>query len=145
MTRRPSIRRKGKDPSLVILARFLSPWRADLALGLLESEGIEAFLADDHLARNEPVSSALAGGIRLLVLEEDLTRAREVLDQAENGNLALPPWEGDPHSIPPRERAADAGEVRCPRCGSSHVERGAGLMALFVPRFRCRVCGRNWR
>ncbi|TNF47008.1 DUF2007 domain-containing protein, partial [bacterium] len=111
----------------VLAARFIQPWRADLALSLLRSEGVAGYLADDHLARTEPVSSILAGGIRLLVERKDLSRAREILNRAEQGDLALPAWEGDPHSKPMRERVSAPGEVRCQRCGSSYLEAKKGI------------------
>jgi hypothetical protein len=134
-----------KTPTLAVAARFLQPWRADLALSLLRSEGVTGYLADDHLARTEPISSILAGGIRLLVDGEDLTRAREILERAEQGDLALPAWEGDPYRKHMSERVAAPGEVRCQRCGSSHLEVKKGLWRIFSPGYRCRVCGNSFR
>jgi hypothetical protein len=134
-----------KKASLAVAARFIQPWRADLALSLLRSEGVVGYLADDHLARTEPISSILAGGIRLLVDGEDLARARQILERAEQGDLVLPEWEGDPESITMRERVPAPGEVRCQRCGSSHLEEKKGLWRIFSPGYRCRVCGNSFR
>ena len=113
-------------------------------MSLLQSEGIESYLADEHLARNEPISSILAGGIRLLVRDGDAPRAREVLMRAEEGELDLPAWEGDPAGVPLVERVAAAGEVRCPRCGSAHVAKKSRMRAFLGAKYRCRVCGRKF-
>jgi DNA-directed RNA polymerase subunit RPC12/RpoP len=128
----------------VVIARFIQPWRADLTVSLLESEGVQSFLVDDHLARTEPVSSILAGGIRLLVRDEDASRASEILRRAESGEMSLQPWDGDPAGSPLPERVADAGEVRCPRCGSAHVAKRSGLAGFLKPGYGCRVCGRKF-
>lgn len=61
---------------MVEIARFHDPVRAGLAKARLAAAGIEAILLDHN-------SSAVFGGAlmpsRLVVLQEDETRAREVL------------------------------------------------------------------
>jgi DNA-directed RNA polymerase subunit RPC12/RpoP len=135
---------KSSKDAFILMARYVLPWEADLALSLLASENIEAFLADEHMARAGIYHSALAGGVRLMVKEADAARAMEVLKAAESGELLTDRengreggWREDLET----ETLAQEPETRCPRCGSAHLERKGGLRALFSPGYKCRVCG----
>lgn len=61
---------------MIEVARYFSPVEADLARLLLDSHGIDSFLADTQM-------SNFFGGamtpVRLLVIEEDLNDARAIL------------------------------------------------------------------
>lgn len=63
--------------ALVELARFPSGAAAAIAQGLLRSEGVEALTFDTGM--NIADSAALAIPVRLMVLDEDLARARAIL------------------------------------------------------------------
>lgn len=63
---------------LVKVAAFLDVNEAYLAKGLLESEGIEALLFDEHSAV-VVYSSYAVGGLRLMVRQSDLARAKSIL------------------------------------------------------------------
>ncbi len=63
---------------LVKAAAFLDVNEAYLAKGLLESEGIEALLFDEHSAIVVYTPYAV-GGLRLMVKESDLDRAKSIL------------------------------------------------------------------
>ena len=62
---------------LVTLQTFGSAYQADLARGLLESFGIEVFLADQNVARIEV--PGVVGFVRLQVRESDLAEAQQIL------------------------------------------------------------------
>ncbi len=113
---------------------------------LLESVGIPAWIADEHLVRMDWFYSNLVGGMRLQVDESEEAAAREILG------------EGAPETITYGE-----GEVyvqpTCPKCGSAEItlgsgtERGRSLVALYVlsipvpPReaaWHCEACGAKW-
>lgn len=66
---------------------------AILARGVLESAGIETFLADDNIVRMDWFISNLVGGIKLKVRKEDLEAANEVLQAPVPGEL--PPENSD--------------------------------------------------
>ncbi len=66
---------------LVTIRKFRDLPEAVLAKGLLESAGIECFLADDNLVRMDWFISNFVGGIKLQVKAEDATAANEVLEQ----------------------------------------------------------------
>jgi len=73
---------KRKVEKLVKVAAFLDVNEAYLAKGLLESEGIEAFLFDEHSAVVVYTSYTL-GGLRLMVKQSDLARAKSILPRKE--------------------------------------------------------------
>ena len=62
---------------LVKAAAFLDINEAYLAKGLLESEGIEALLFDEHA--NVVYTPYALGGIRLMVKQSDLARVKSIL------------------------------------------------------------------
>ncbi len=67
-----------EERKLITVSTFKSLGEALLAKGLLESCGIECFIADDNMARME---TAMAIGMRLRVKPEDAEAAIEILDQ----------------------------------------------------------------
>jgi DNA-directed RNA polymerase subunit RPC12/RpoP len=66
----------------------------------LEAEGIRAYLQDEHTVTIDPILSNAIGGIKLMVFEEQLPRAQELLQQFEQDYIRA---------------------VACPRCGSHNV------------------------
>ena len=62
--------------SLVELARYSSRVEADLARLLLDSEGVDAVLFDTEVSN---FMGGLFMPVRLMVLEEDLEEARQLL------------------------------------------------------------------
>jgi hypothetical protein len=75
---------------VVCLARFLVPTDAHILCGLLEAEGIATVAGDAHLVQANPFLTTAVGGVRVLVYERDVARAREVLHAYRNGDYALP-------------------------------------------------------
>jgi hypothetical protein len=130
------------EGALVVLARYPEPWRADLVVSLLGSEGIEAFLADEHInrmARHVP----WIGGVGVVVREGDAQLALEILERAENGQLTAD--HGEPDDPLTSHLAGENADLpRCPRCGSAHLAGKKGIKALFSPGYRCRVCGNEF-
>ncbi len=61
---------------LVTVTTFFDANEAHITKGLLESEGIEAWIFDELAAVYTPIAT---GGIRLLVKQTDLARAKELL------------------------------------------------------------------
>jgi hypothetical protein len=62
----------------VVLEKFTSRLEAEMAAGLLEAEGIQAFVSADDAGGTYPPLQYL-GGVRLIVFMEDEPRAREIL------------------------------------------------------------------
>lgn len=71
----------------VLLDRFTTSSEAHMAQNLLESEGIPATLADDHLNEINPLLAPAIGWVRLFVPAELEQQARELLAQDESSNV----------------------------------------------------------
>ena len=71
----------------IIIARFDSMPEAHIAMGRLEAEGIEAWLADEHLVQTDWLYSIAVGGIKLQVAAEDAQRASKILATDYSGRL----------------------------------------------------------
>lgn len=69
------------------IARFDSMPEAHIAMGRLEVEGIDAWLADEHLVQTDWLYSIAVGGIKLQVRAEDAQRAVEILNTDYSGEL----------------------------------------------------------
>ena len=132
-------------PGPTPIATYLHPWEAEIARGLLESEGIRATLADENTVRMDWNFALALGGIRLLVPPESVQAAREVLERQRNGEYeqAL-------------EEEQDVAPAVCERCGSRSLRRvhsGWWILLLVVSFFiaaifppprkgmRCKACG----
>jgi Putative prokaryotic signal transducing protein len=130
---------------LITVRTFAAPWAAQLARARLESAGIEAVVADEHLGRMFTLNTV--GGARLQVREGDVAAAIDVLSrQAPLPELYLVTED-------------DAARPRCPGCKSDRVyfERWSRLgfvstwILLGIPipipksRWLCRGCGATWK
>ena len=132
-----------QDDPLIVIATYSDATKAYIARGLLESEGIDASLRDEHLITANWMLSNAVGGVRLAVPQTQLERARRVLLQAARGELALDSED----------------QLLCPACGSSDVTEAksgwrvafAAFMFLNIPlpftrtAMRCAKCGTQWR
>ena len=126
---------------LVTVSRYSFPYEAHLARALLESEGIPAFVADEHTINMQWLYSDAMGGVRLQVPEDWAQQAWDILSEDREQVL---------------EEQQETDKDLCPHCGSSDTEyhqigrRWAFLMflGLHFPLFpvrhglRCRSCGK---
>ena len=60
---------------------------AHIAMGRLAAEGIDAWLADEHLVQTDWLYSVAVGGIKLQVRPEDAEQARTILATDYSGDL----------------------------------------------------------
>ena len=102
------------DSRVVLIRQFLNVAPALLAKSVLDSAGIECFLADENTVRTDWFYSNAIGNVKLLVREEDAEAARELLDQAPLDEFELPEF-------------GTFKQPRCPKCGSDDVSY-KGLM-----------------
>ena len=75
----------------VLLCRVPSPVEASLLEGLLEENGIRVVVENVYFTQ-EPTSFGALGNFRVHVLEDDLERARKLLEQTEEQD-GRPPLE----------------------------------------------------
>lgn len=131
---------------LVTVRRYRDLPEAFVGRSLLESAGIPAWTADEHLVRMDWFLSNMVGGMRLQVDERDEAAAREILEEAA------------PKTITYGEEQVYV-QPTCPKCGSAEItlgsgtERGRSLLALYLlsipvpPRkaaWHCEACGAQW-
>jgi hypothetical protein len=131
---------------LVTVRRYRDLSEAYVGRSLLESAGIPAWVADEHLVRMNWFLSNSVGGMRLQVDEQDEADAREILEAEA------------PPTIPYGEEGTYV-QPTCPKCGSAEVvlgdgtESGASLVALAVLSipvpsqkavWHCEACGAQW-
>jgi hypothetical protein len=144
MTAHPLERRA---QGLVAVAACAQPVEAHLIRCRLEAEGLDAFVADEHIVSMQWLYSPAVGGVKVQVHARDADRARAILDA----------------SRPRRSDSArfvtdDLRAPRCPDCGSLEVQQRfsrritfASSLLLGFPlpwplrRSRCRSCGAHWR
>ena len=141
---------------LAIVRSYSYLYEADIAKALLESEGIESWLLDEHQIRQRWHLGLALGGVKLAVSPEFASQAQELLDQDFSECLA---------DIPEQGLAASSEEI-CPNCGEvAHSETSTRrfpgpiqwvvslfflCLGLLVPRRRfivtreCGSCGTEW-
>jgi len=90
------------------VASFREPYKAHLARGKLEAEGIHAVVLDEHLVRLDWVLSQAIGGVKVQVAIEQLEDARKILEGDHSYELAA--IEGS--------SLTDSPLLACPRCGA---------------------------
>ncbi len=147
------MRSEEPNPELVAaswleVARFHSPWEAELVCARLEAAGIAARLADQNVVRLDWFMAQAVGGVKVLVEAEQVEAAEALLAQPlEVAEVGLATAEDQP------------GEARCPRCGTANLafERWSragfvgSLLVLGFPipipqkRWRCSRCQGEWR
>lgn len=74
---------------------------ANIILSRLEQEDIICWLKDENTVTIDPILTNAIGGIKLMVPESQVSRARELLQQFRTEKQSI---------------------VRCPQCSSSNVE-----------------------
>jgi hypothetical protein len=74
---------------LVLIARVFTPIEAHMLQSRLQAEGVPAVVADAQVVGVNPLLTMAVGGVRVLVQESDLERAREIVTAIERGDYAL--------------------------------------------------------
>jgi Putative prokaryotic signal transducing protein len=129
----------------VMIRRFQDLPEALLSKSILDSAGIESFLADENLIRIDWFYSNLVGGIKLLVRAEDAETASKILAQETPEKFDV-------------DGVGEYKQPRCPRCQSLDVafdelnKRIAYGGMLFVgfpiaitsDHWKCHSCGNEW-
>ena len=133
---------------LTVVASFRDELDAQVALGKLESEGIECSLANEYVVGVIWTYSTAVGWVEVQVAPEDAEAAVTTLAADESELLAELAAE-----MPSRQ----ADEI-CPKCGSDALtivrwQRYAAAVTLLIPlplfifrtRVKCRACGSEWK
>ena len=135
-----------EPPTPVMIRRYRDLPAASVAQSILESAGIQSFLADENLVRLDWFYSNAVGGTKLLVREEEADEARKILGQ----------------EVPESFDAEGTGyyeQPKCPLCGSFEVSLDGldkpmsygGTWLLGIPMqvtikgWKCAACGHQWK
>lgn len=118
-----------------VIASYTKLEDAHLAVSKLAGSGVEAWLRDEATANIYWLYSNAIGGVKVEVFEEDIERAREVLELPKEEGVLL----------------------KCPHCGSENVrlremDFGAMLLMVFTSilapiksrKVDCMECGKSF-
>lgn len=72
-----------------VVARFFAPTDAFMMKSCLESNGVDATVADANLVQVYEFLTTAVGGVRVLVPDEQFERAQEILRAYEAGEFQL--------------------------------------------------------
>jgi hypothetical protein len=141
------------EESLVVVDTYNYPLQAHLARTKLESEGIEGFVADEHMITANWLYSIAVGGVKLWVKESDAEKAMQVLE-------SISPDIRD-ETVATQDYTDDE---RCPRCKSINIDYQSihtrrffffwlifyvvGLpliLPFFKRKWKCNSCGYEWK
>ena len=145
-----------RQSGFTVVVNATYPYEADLARGYLESEGVDAWILDEHQVRMQWHLAHALGCIKVAVRHEDAQRARELLAQ-DHSHLV--------DSIP-EAHLDGTREEHCPRCASAETTSrskrlypsffqalaslAGALLGFFLPQRRseirrtCSSCGHTW-
>ena len=127
--------------NLVTIGRYSTPYEANMVKSQLESAGIPAFVADEHVIGMNWLYSNALGGVKVQVPESLAAEAQEILVAETEA---------------PQTSEPDA--TICPECGSNNtedfLEKRKSFLTLVLLGFplllptekkRCNDCGHRWR
>lgn len=119
----------GEEIRFAVVELHTSPWNAHVTRALLESEGVPAFLANEHHVWANWSMSLMLGQVRLLVRAEHLARTCEILDMRDRGELQAALEEQWPY-VPPS----------CGHCGSTMFISGRNWMSIVLSLMLLVTC-----
>jgi len=98
---------------LIRIKYYESPIEANRDKQILLENGIESFIANEQTIQSDWLLYQAIGGLQLQVFEEDVEKAKEILQNfEENEEVALEVE----HTIENPEY-----DFTCPKCGSNHI------------------------
>jgi hypothetical protein len=129
--------RDGADPLMPgyrQLIRGLSPLNAQILLGRLHADGIDAHLSGANITQAHALLFQALGGVRLFVREDDLAKAIDVMREAHQGSYEMGEAE--------EENAAYVDRIKSKRLAGwvivllvAFVFGGIALVAIWSPSY----------
>jgi hypothetical protein len=123
-----------------LLKTFIDPVEANITKGLLEANGIPAFICDENTITVNPILTTALGGIRLMVRSSDYKIAHAIIEDVDEENSKE--------------------ILKCPVCGSEDVKtkNPPNWIYFFIMLFSfaitpragnrkkyiCNVCRNRW-
>jgi hypothetical protein len=81
---------RAKFRDLIVIRSYWNLVEAELAKGVLDAAGIEAFLFDDNMVRLDWFNANALGGVKLRVDAANVEAANRVLDESVSGAAEKP-------------------------------------------------------
>ncbi|RMZ59243.1 DUF2007 domain-containing protein [Chryseobacterium nematophagum] len=109
---------------------------------ILAENGINSYIANEQLIQSDWLLSQAVGGIQLQVFEEDIEKAKQILQEYKDNNEFSLEVE---HTIENPKF-----DFVCPQCQSNHIYRDDsatsffGISILTSRTFICYYCGNNF-
>lgn len=136
----------------VIIASFSYVHEAQIVKSLLEAEGIQAFIKNEHIATQNWLYTNAVGEVQLEVAAEHAEVAKKLIEKAYTLH------EIQKEAEPANERTQEKTDL-CPKCESDRIEyEVTGKPGIFVSwivtgapiyilgkRLRCQECGHDWK
>lgn len=118
---------------------------------ILLENGIESYIANEQTIQSDWLLSQAIGGLQLQVFEENLEKAKEILQNFEENEEVVLEVE---HTIENPDF-----DFVCPKCGSNHIyqnERPDGIFGISIlliglpikfpsRNFTCYYCGNEFK
>lgn len=74
------------NTGMITIARFSKPEDAHLLRMRLEAGDVPAYLQDENIIQMDWLYSNAVGGVRVQIAEEDLERAKEILEESPSSS-----------------------------------------------------------
>ena len=74
---------------MITIKTFDNPVEAHILKSRLESEGIHCYLFDENIVTLNPLYNQMTGGIKLNIMESDISKANEILTEIEKTPLQM--------------------------------------------------------
>lgn len=107
------------NEKIVVYETYTDPIQANLVKGLLDSFGIECFLADENMVALNAMYSSAVGGVKLNVFERDIHQIQEILQSENEETIDLTDSLYQPENI------------ICTNCQSNNVAYGGSVQKKF--------------
>lgn len=109
----------------VTVATFIYSHEAAILKSRLEAEGIQCYLKDENTLQVQPFYSNAIGGVKLQVSDNDVIRAKKIVEEYYANTKNENPPEITEEEYMHDETKDHPGEIVCPVCGSDDVYRPA--------------------
>ena len=107
------------EDKIVVYETFIDPINAHIVKGLLESYGIECFLADENIVTLNLIYSQAVGGVKLNVFEKDILQINAILQSQNSQNETE------------IDTKKENDKIFCPQCNSTNVSYGGSINRKF--------------
>lgn len=78
-----------KESNFSVLTVIDNPLEADIIKSLMQSQGIECYLFDENILKQNPLYTTAIGGVKLMVASQNIDKAKKLFEDYNKGEYAL--------------------------------------------------------